>query len=348
MEGVFARGDSEGVFARGDSKGVFARSERLADHWYVVATADEVAPGPIAVTVLGRTLVVWRGADGTLEAAPDRCPHREAPLSDGTVVDGCLVCPYHGWTYGREGRCERVPSAPEGTAIPPRAHLDTVAVDERYGLVWLCPGVPVVSIPAIEHDLDPAFRRINTAVEVWNTSASRMTDNFLDVSHFPYVHVDTFGRGQETVVPRLELEALDDDFFGYRYDVQADNTTGGSAASGQTDEVVRRRMTTGFNLPFTVRSTIEYETGLQHVILLCSTPIDDVTSLFTFVVWRNDDFAVPAEEIIAFDRAIGAEDRRMLERLHGMLPLDQTSLVNVQADRCSVEWRRRLSLLVDD
>ena len=76
-------------------------------------------------------------------------------------------------------------------------------------------------------------------------------------------------------------------------------------------------MTTGFALPFAVRSTIDYHTGLRHVLLLLSTPVDDVTSTFTFVVWRNDDFSVSAEEIIRFDLAIGAEDRAMLERIPG-------------------------------
>ena len=82
-----------------------------------------------------------------------------------------------------------------------------------------------------------------------------------------------------------------------------------------------------------MRSTIHYGNGLQHVLLLLSTPIDDVTSLFTFVVWRNDDFKVSAEEVIRFDLAIGAEDKRMLEKVPGVLPLDQTTLVSVQADR---------------
>ena len=106
-------------------------------------------------------------------------------------------------------------------------------------------------------------------------------------------------------------------------------------------------MTTGFNLPFTVRSTIHYETGLDHLILLCSTPIDDVTSYFTFVIWRNDDFAVPGEEIIVFDRAIGAEDKAMLERVPGVLPLEQSATVSVQADKASVEWRRQLASLAN-
>ena len=105
-------------------------------------------------------------------------------------------------------------------------------------------------------------------------------------------------------------------------------------------------MTTGFNLPFLTRSTIRYETGLEHILLLCTTPIDDVTSYFTFVVWRNDDFSVPAEEVVAFDRAIGAEDKVMLERVPGVLPLDLTATVSVQADKPSVEWRRRFAELL--
>jgi phenylpropionate dioxygenase-like ring-hydroxylating dioxygenase large terminal subunit len=180
-------------------------------------------------------------------------------------------------------------------------------------------------------------------VEVWRTSAPRMTDNFLDITHFPWVHVGTFGRGQTTQAPKVELEELDNGWFGYRYDVKANNdTSGGAMASGQTEAVVERSMTSGFHLPLDVRSTIRYGSGLQHILLLLSTPIDDVTSYFTFVVWRNDDFSVSAEEIIRFDLAIGAEDKRMLEMLDGVLPLDQTTLVSVQADKCSVEWRRRL------
>ena len=95
-----------------------------------------------------------------------------------------------------------------------------------------------------------------------------------------------------------------------------------------------------------MRSTIEYETGLQHVLLLLSTPRDDETSYFTFVVWRNDDFSVPAEDVTRLDRLIEAEDKRMLERVRGTLPLDNTALVSVQADKASVEWRRQLRALL--
>jgi vanillate O-demethylase monooxygenase subunit len=240
-----------------------------------------------------------------------------------------------------------VPSASEGVPVPPKAHLHTIHAAERYGLVWLCPGEPVSGIPEVPYDDDPAYRRLNVDVERWHASATRMTDNFLDISHFPFVHTGTFGRAQDTHVPKIELAPLDDGFYGYAYEVAVNNDALGATASGLATKVLTRRMTTGFHLPFTVRSTIHYESGLDHILLLLSTPVDDVTSLFTFVVWRNDDFTVPADEVLRFDKAIGEEDRRMLERVPGVLPLDATALVSVQADKASVEWRRRFVALLE-
>jgi phenylpropionate dioxygenase-like ring-hydroxylating dioxygenase large terminal subunit len=317
----------------------------LQGYWYVVAESADVASAPVAVRLLGRDLVIWRAGDGTVAAAPDRCPHREAPLSAGTVDDGCLVCPYHGWTFESDGRCVRVPSSPAAVPVPPKAHLRRLHAVERYGLVWVCPGEPVAGIPEIEFESDASYRRINSGVDIWHTSATRMTDNFMDISHFPYVHVGTFGIAENTEVPKISMEELDADFYGYRYHAEVDNELG-ATASGLAAKVITRTMTTGFNLPFVVRSTIRYETGLDHIILLCTSPIDDVTSYFTFVIWRNDDFSVPADEVIAFDRAIGAEDKRMLELVKGVLPLEPTATVSVQSDKPSVEWRRRLAAIV--
>ncbi|MGH9133737.1 MAG: hypothetical protein ACRDZZ_07355, partial [Ilumatobacteraceae bacterium] len=236
--------------------------------------------------------------------------------------------------------CVAVPSAAAALPVPPASHLRVVPVLERYGLVWMSPGRPAREPCCIELDGDPAYRRINSGVDVWQASATRMVDNFLDVAHFPYVHVGTFGAGQDPVVAAVEVVDLDADFTGYRYDVDV---------ADQRGATTHREMSTGFHLPFTVRSTIRYASGLDHVLLLCSTPIDDVTSYFTFVVWRNDandDAAAPAEKVIAFDRAIGAEDKAMLERVPGALALDRAATVSVQSDRASLAWRRQLADLL--
>jgi phenylpropionate dioxygenase-like ring-hydroxylating dioxygenase large terminal subunit len=325
--------------------GAFASNPVLRRYWYAVAQPAALLAGPLPVVLLGERIVVWRAPDGQVAAAYDRCPHREAPLSAGTVVDRGLQCPYHGWVYDAGGHCVLVPSSGPDGAIPPRAALRQVHAVERYGLVWLCLDEPVAAIPDIGEDRDPTFRRINQVVERWEAAATRLVDNFLDYAHFPFVHLGSFGGATDPAVARMELEPLGE-FYGYQYEVVAANPGAGTAASGQSDATVSRRMSTGFALPLTVRSTIEYGTGLRHTLLLLSTPIDDDTSYFTFVVWRNDDFSVPGDEVTRLDRLIGAEDKRMLEQVPGPLPLDATTLVNVQADRASVEWKRRLKELL--
>jgi len=325
----------------------FVNKQSLKNYWYVVALADDVDSNPISVKLLNEDFVIWRDSNGGLTAAEERCPHRQAPLSHGHIENGCLVCPYHGWMFSESGKCINIPSAADGVPIPPRAHLNTVEVIEKYGLIWLCLGKPLNRLFELEEESDPSFRRINTEVQKWKVAATRMVDNFLDISHFPYVHAETFGAGQDTKVPNITLEDLDDDFFGYRYEILAANPEEAKSTSGSNEESVERSMTSGFNLPLTVRSTITYKSGLEHIILLLSTPIDDVSSYFTFVIWRNDDFTIPAEEVISFDRAIGEEDRVMLEKLNGVMPLDKTALVNVQSDKASVEWRRQLLKLIN-
>ena len=315
----------------------FVHHPALANAWHPVAEPGDISETPHPVRLLGRDYVLWRDTNGDLAAAPDRCPHREAPLSIGTVSGGALVCAYHGWAFSPDGTCVNVPSSGPDAAVPPAAHLRCVHTQVRYGLVWLCPGEPQYPIPAIAQDDDPMFRRINTGVDVWKVCALRMVDNFMDISHFPWVHTGTFGAGQNPVVPKIELGQLDADFYGYAYEVDANNPEEAAATSLSDADVVHRHMSTGFALPMTVRSTIRYEDGLEHILLLCSTPVDDVTSLFTFVVWRNDDHSTDAEEIVAFDRAIGAEDKAMLEQVPGIMPLGRTDMVSVQSDKPSVE-----------
>ena len=325
---------------------VFYDNPALRNFWYAVATEVEVAMRPVDRTVLGERIVVYRDPAGEVVAAPDRCPHREAPLSIGSVSNGVLTCAYHGWSFGAGGKCVSIPSADPKFPIPRNADLPRINAVVRYGLVWVCLGETPSDLPRVSQDDDRSFRRINNPVEEWKASATRMTDNFLDIAHFPWVHIGTFGDRQRTLVPKIELEMLDDDYFGYRYEIVAQNPPGAELVSGQFNGTVIRRMDTGFHLPFAVRSTIHYDTGIHHIILMLSTPMDDVTSYFTFVVWRNDDFSVSAEDVIAFDRKIGAEDKQMLEKIPGVLPLSPLRVAATQSDKASTAWRHQFARLL--
>lgn len=328
---------------------IFSDSPKLRDHWYAVATDIEVTRGAIGRRLLGENLVLYKDSSGTVIAAPDRCPHRQAPLSAGKVSNGVLVCCYHGWNFGEKGRCVSIPSADPDFPMPKSSHLACYSAQVRYGLVWVCLGTPEADVPDISQEADDDFRRINNPVAVWKVSATRMTDNFMDIAHFPWVHAGTFGNNQRTLVQKIELKDLPGGFHGYEYDVIAENPPAAGLTSGQTVGDVNRTMTTGFYLPFTVRSTIRYQTGLEHIILLLTTPIDDVNAYFTFVVWRNDDFRVSSEDTILFDRMIGEEDRIMLEKIPGVLPFEHGALANTQSDKPSTAWRLKfLQILTEE
>ena len=326
----------------------------LGNFWHAVATSDSVESEIFSVRLLHNDYVLWRTPDGQIVAALDSCTHRQAPLSKGTLEDGCLRCPYHGWLFGDEGHCLEVPSASEGLPIPPKANLKSLHVEEKYGLVWLCPNEPDAPIPEVAADSDSSFTRLNTKMQIWNTDSTRMIDNMLDISHFPYTHRGTFGIEQETVVPRIKLEQLDETFFGYGYEVKINNVGSAKVMAGGGDDIINLQMTTGFALPFSVLSTMSYETGVEHKLFMTAAPIEEGKSIYTFVIWRNDDVSALVEhdrtianEVIDLELAVVLEDQMMLEKLECQLPLEQGVLVDVQSDKPSLEWRRRYKKLVD-
>lgn len=321
-------------------------SSSLNNCWYAVSTVDAVGTEPHAFDLLDTAYVMWRTPDQRVTVVQDRCSHRDARLSLGTVADGCLRCPYHGWTFADEGTCIEVPSSGTDAAIPPSAHLDTLHVEEHYGLVWVCPGEPAVPVPAIHVENDPAFSRLNTGMQIWSCASTRMIDNMLDVAHFPYTHAGTFGLEQEKQVPKFSLTQLDDTYYGYEYSVVINNEGDAKTMSGGGDDVIRLDMSTGFALPFTVRSTMSYENGIEQVLFMTATPMGVDRSLFTFVLWRNDDVTETGQGIVDFELAVALEDQQMLERFPGELSLGHGALVDTASDKASVEWRRRFKALI--
>jgi hypothetical protein len=76
----------------------------------------------------------------------------------------------------------------------------------------------------------------------------------------------------------VQLNTSDDQDIATTVIIDANNPDAAIVTSGSQASGVTRWMTTGFALPFTTRSTIRYATGLEHILFLLTTPIDDVTS----------------------------------------------------------------------
>ena len=166
------------------------QSTRISQYWHPILGVEELIGGPVSATLLGQRLVAFLGPDGSPTVLKDLCVHRGTPLSMGTVRDGCVVCPYHGWTYDASGRCVNIPALGRDRPIPKAARTDRYRCEVRYGLLWVALEEPVFPLPRIPAGVgeDEAFTGKCWARLEWNTSAGRAVENAMDLAHFPFVH----------------------------------------------------------------------------------------------------------------------------------------------------------------
>jgi methionine sulfoxide reductase heme-binding subunit len=79
-----------------------------ADGFVDVCGVNEIPEKRAVVTCLsGERVAVFR-FDGRVSAISNVCQHQNGPLGEGRIVNGCVVCPWHGYEY-----------APDTGASPP-------------------------------------------------------------------------------------------------------------------------------------------------------------------------------------------------------------------------------------
>jgi vanillate O-demethylase monooxygenase subunit len=317
----------------------------LRRSFHPVCRSTDVAPDSVSrVTLLGEDWAVARIGD-RLVALIDRCPHRFTPLSAGRVVDDCVECPYHGYRFDADGRCTLIPALGPGATVPPKAAVTAAhSVVERYGLVWLAPEEPLTGIVDVPEWDDPAFVVAPLPDQVWTAGAGQMTENFLDFAHLPYLHVATFGDPDDREVPPYTVER---DGLSFTCEVLHSTKLLADSMGAQEYQVAERRSAYWYVAPFTIRLRIDYfADDVVLTILFFHQPVDaDTTKLYCFDL-RNDiaDGRTTAEDTVAFQMAVGAEDKRLLESLpFRWTPLDLQAEVHTRADRITVEMRRVLA-----
>ncbi len=316
--------------------------------WHPVALSAEVRADPVAVRLLGEDWVLAR-LGATIAAFPDRCPHRLAPLSLGRVEGDVLRCGYHGWCFDARGGCAEIPAMVAGATRPPRARLTPAAVvAERDGLVFLAPEVPRTEILAVPEAFGAGFLHGYLGPFRAAVGAGLMVDNFLDLTHFPFVHAATIGVDDET---RFEFEI---ERQGLGMTVRSEhlfpNREDPAVAAGSRPLLQRRRLTYTYRAPFSVCLRIDYvDAGGTNILSFHVQPEDDDSCRIYTLVARNDldgDTARLAEAL-SFEHKIVEEDLAVQERYRDKrLPLDPTTEVHIRADRATLEMRRILAELV--
>ena len=106
-----------------DRPAAFADTRALRACWHPVAFAAALTDRPMHADLLGEPLVLWRGPGGRPQALSDLCVHRGTALSLGWVDGPELVCAYHGWRYGADGRCVAIPQLEDPGRVPAKARV---------------------------------------------------------------------------------------------------------------------------------------------------------------------------------------------------------------------------------
>jgi phenylpropionate dioxygenase-like ring-hydroxylating dioxygenase large terminal subunit len=318
----------------------------LKNEWHVVARPEDVPDGrTCGVRLLGQPIVLWR-ADGRIRAAYDLCFHRGTrltaegnrvePVSKSGVNGDCLICPYHGWHYDSTGQCVYIPAAPQQK--PPRkAHLVSFHVEERYGWVWVCIGVPEHDIPLIPEWGDASFRKVLWGPRPVPAAGPRLVENFLDIAHFPYVHEGYLGDLDHTEID----------------DYTATLTAGGLVTSEirvwQPDPDGTGIGTYSAYVYKVFRPLVGYfvkQTGGRFSIFFAVTPVEPRLSVAWMCISMDYSAEMTDQEVRAFQDTIFDQDVPVVTaQFPEELPLDLAEEISARADHLSIRYRQWLDEL---
>ena len=314
-----------------------ARTTTLANYWHPIARLEDVTEQPTRFELLGEKICAFR-TDAGVSAFKDLCIHRGTALSLGWVTDGRITCAYHGWQYDAAGKCVKIPSLPEGSTIPRKARAIAYRAEERYGLVWVAMGEPVATIPAFPHDEwdDPSFRGFLSSTYLWHSSAGRSVENFMDVSHFPFVHEGLLGSRDKTVMGEIDVVETDYGLY-YMYEQQEPNEL--YSGPGQVTRWEYHLYT-----PFTIHltKTVRDEKTLISLVSAPTTP--RLTHMYLFIV-RNHRLDEDNRTFKDFSDTIMEQDRQIVESQRPEeIPTDLKDELHLKVpDASGIAYRRLLS-----
>ncbi|HEX2230048.1 MAG TPA: Rieske 2Fe-2S domain-containing protein [Candidatus Binatia bacterium] len=162
----------------------------LRRYWQPVALSEELrsAGAPLAVTLMGEELVVFRDEQGRIGVLDGHCCHRGADLSYGRLEDGGLRCIYHGWLYDVNGRILEQPGEPNKGENRYRIRQPSFRCHEVGGLIlaYLGPGEPPL-VPNYEFFQVPDNHRFVSKI-YHQCNYLQSNEGNIDPVHLSFLH----------------------------------------------------------------------------------------------------------------------------------------------------------------
>ncbi|NND53461.1 MAG: aromatic ring-hydroxylating dioxygenase subunit alpha [Gammaproteobacteria bacterium] len=333
--------------------------------WYPIIRSEDLAMDtPEKVKVLGCNLVVFRDENGDAAVLSDTCVHRGGSLGGAwsagpnvpRIVDGRVVCPYHGWEFGGDGACKHIPSIGYDSKPPARAKVDSYPVEERYGIVFAFLGdLPEEERPPLleveEYD-DPNWRANTVLTLDINYYYERSIENALDPAHNEFVH-PTHGftaMNRETYHVR-EYDTEDNAqgwgmWFMHRFDAPPLKEENWGKTRTEAGDLWAGGGTYG---PNTVITHINPTPEMGFRQYFFEQPIDETHTRIFFLNMRN--FMLDPKHdgpIHARNKEIAKQDIDIMEHVYPtQTPISNTKEVLMPADKAIVAYREWLTKFDD-
>lgn len=284
----------------------------IANQWYAILPSKAVCRNQIVgIRRLSMDLALFRSSKGEIGCVSDQCTHRGASLSKGKVKDGCVQCPFHGLEFDRTGRCAFIPANGRGsTENIGRYNVKSWAVRESSGIIYLWYGAPetaAAGLPFFHEDVDDTWVYSEIS-DHWNAHYSRCIENQLDVVHLPFVHHNTIGRGNKTLVngPKVVL------------------VPGGlvTSANNDADNGQAPRPDTACEIKSTYLKFLFPNIWMNHIsdklkVIIYFAPVDEENTILYIRFYSRVAGVRPVDGLVAFlgrfgNKVIERQDRRVV------------------------------------
>jgi phenylpropionate dioxygenase-like ring-hydroxylating dioxygenase large terminal subunit len=238
----------------------------------------------LAVTLEGQAVVLYRSHDGDVAALEDRCAHRNAPLSQGTVCETGLRCRYHGWTWGADGSLKEIPALAQGGAQYSSIRIKHYPVCEQQGFVWvsLYESKPQ-TVPLVFPHLGAPGWTSFIMKNRFDAPVEACLENFLDCPHATYLHRHWF-RTPTAKNVRATIRCLPDGAEVEYFDEPREKSLVWWLIAPRRGGM---RHVDRFIAPRTSRVDYEFPGGLHYVITSsCSAINQGATQVYTVISFR--------------------------------------------------------------
>jgi phenylpropionate dioxygenase-like ring-hydroxylating dioxygenase large terminal subunit len=191
----------------------------IRNQWYAILESKNIKRGRITgVKRLGENLALWRTTDNEIACITNKCVHRGASLSAGKIIKDKLQCPFHGLQYDALGKVVLIPANGATQPVADYYRVASYATKEAHDFIWIFWGDKIQDLPELPFfkDIDQTFSYITT-VSPWPMHYTRCIENQLDVAHLPFVHYNTIGSGNDTVVNGPIVRTGDNELLVWPY-----------------------------------------------------------------------------------------------------------------------------------